>query len=91
MDVRYVEVEAFAKMQELRLLQLSYVNLYGSYEHFPKDLRWLCWHDLSSESFPTNVSLRSLVALDMQYSNLKRFWDAQAVRGNITRIKLSLL
>ncbi|KAG7543546.1 P-loop containing nucleoside triphosphate hydrolase [Arabidopsis thaliana x Arabidopsis arenosa] len=77
MDVQYFEVEAFAKMQELRLLQLSYVNLNGSYEHFPKDLRWLSWHGLSSESFPTNLSLGNLVVLDMQYSNFKQFWKAQ--------------
>lgn len=83
MDVQYLEVEAFAKMQKLRLLQLSYVDLNGGYEHFPKDLRWFCWHGFSSESFPTNLSLRSLAVLDMQYSNLKRFWKAQLVRGNI--------
>jgi hypothetical protein len=80
MDFQYFEVEAFAKMQELRLLELRYVDLNGSYEHFPKDLRWLCWHGFSLECFPINLSLESLAALDLQYSNLKRFWKAQSVR-----------
>lgn len=78
MDFQYFEVEAFAKMQELRLLELRYVDLNGSYEHFPKDLRWLCWHGFSLECFPINLSLESLAALDLQYSNLKRFWKAQS-------------
>ncbi|KAL1216026.1 Disease resistance protein RUN1 [Cardamine amara subsp. amara] len=77
MDVRYLEVEAFSKMQELRLLELSYVNLKGSYAKFSKHLRWLSWHGFSLEYIPTSFNLRSLVVMDMRYSNLKRLYEAQ--------------
>ncbi|KAA8536641.1 hypothetical protein F0562_029119 [Nyssa sinensis] len=69
------EMEAFARMHNLRLLQLSHVRLVGCYKDFPKRLRWLCWLGFPSESIPSNFPLGSLVALDMRYSKLKQFWQ----------------
>nr|ACP30564.1 disease resistance protein [Brassica rapa subsp. pekinensis] len=73
--VENLEVKAFSNLRRLRLLQLSHVVLNGSYENFPKGLRWLCWLGFPEESIPINLHLRSLVVMDMQNSNLKRLWD----------------
>ncbi|KAH0936788.1 hypothetical protein HID58_004249 [Brassica napus] len=73
--VENLEVKAFSNLRRLRLLQLSHVVLNGSYENFPKGLRWLCWLGFPEESFPINLHLRSLVVMNMQNSNLKRLWD----------------
>ncbi|KAL1216023.1 Disease resistance protein RPV1 [Cardamine amara subsp. amara] len=72
--VENFEVKAFSNMEMLRLLQLSHVHLKGSYEKFPKRLRWLCWLGFPRHSIPTDFFLGSLVVMDMQYSNLKRLW-----------------
>ncbi|KAG2238358.1 hypothetical protein Bca4012_024350 [Brassica carinata] len=56
---------------------LSHVALRGSYENFPKGLRWLCWLGFPEEYVPINLHLRSLVVMDMQKSNLKRLWNDQ--------------
>ncbi|KAF3595768.1 hypothetical protein DY000_02023758 [Brassica cretica] len=69
-----LEAKAFSNLRKLRLLQLSHVALNGSYENFPKGLRWLCWVGFPEESVPIDLHLRSLVVMDMQKSNLKRLW-----------------
>jgi hypothetical protein len=72
-DVHF-KTEAFAKMKNLRLLQINGVNLSGSYKHLSDGLRWLCWHKCPLKFLPTNFHLESLVILDMQNSNLKQVW-----------------
>ena len=59
-------------MDSLKLLQLNYVKLSGSYDDFPEDLRWLCWHGFHLETLP-DFFMGNLVALDMSYSKLKLF------------------
>ncbi|KAK9910908.1 hypothetical protein M0R45_034842 [Rubus argutus] len=36
-----LETNGFTRIRKLRLLQLSHVQLNGSFEEFPKGLRWL--------------------------------------------------
>ncbi|XP_043715484.1 disease resistance protein RUN1-like [Telopea speciosissima] len=80
-------IEAFTKMERLRMLQANYVQLLGSHEHllndlFPsmgkkhlfRELRWLCWHEFPLRYIPTNFHLENLVVLDLQYSSLKKVW-----------------
>ncbi|KAJ0752117.1 putative P-loop containing nucleoside triphosphate hydrolase [Helianthus annuus] len=38
-----LKTEALKNMDRLKLLQLKFVELNGSYENFSEDLRWLCW------------------------------------------------
>ena len=78
--VKKFKAKAFSNLRKLRLLQLSHVALSGSYENFPKGLRWLCWLGFPEESVPINLHLRSLVVMDMQNSNLKRLWNDQKVK-----------
>ncbi|KAL7591001.1 hypothetical protein Lser_V15G33205 [Lactuca serriola] len=63
---------SLAKMDKLKLLQLKYVELTGSYENFP-ELRWLCWHGCNLTTIPSGLLMSSLVAIDMSYGNLKMF------------------
>ncbi|KAJ4962795.1 hypothetical protein NE237_022734 [Protea cynaroides] len=72
-DVSF-SIEAFANMCRMRLLQLNYVHLKGGYEHFPKDLRWLCWHGFHLNSIPSNFDMENVVILDMRNSNIKEVW-----------------
>ncbi|GMP39606.1 hypothetical protein CsSME_00010373 [Camellia sinensis var. sinensis] len=69
-----IQTDAFSRMCKLRLLQLSNVRLTGQYEVFPKKLRWLCWRGYPSKYIPNEFPLESLVALDMRYGRLERFW-----------------
>ncbi|XP_059663738.1 TMV resistance protein N-like [Cornus florida] len=74
-----VDLRAFARMHNLRLLQLNNVNPTGGYEHFSKKLRWLCWHVFPLNSIPTNFYQEKLVAIDMQYSKLRQVWKDNKV------------
>ncbi|XP_076896498.1 disease resistance-like protein DSC1 [Bidens hawaiensis] len=60
-------------MANLMLLQLNYVQMNGSYEDFPEELRWLCMHGFSLKSIPLDLPMENLVALDMSYSNIESF------------------
>ncbi|XP_058216941.1 disease resistance protein LAZ5-like [Rhododendron vialii] len=70
-----LEADAFARMNKLKVLQLNGVHISGSYKKFPKGLRWLCWRGFPLESISGDFPLESLVALDMQYSQLKNVWE----------------
>ncbi|KAI3739171.1 hypothetical protein L2E82_29568 [Cichorium intybus] len=68
-----IKTDAFRNMDNLMLLQLNYVQISGSYENFPKELRWLCMHGFFLKSIPSNLPMENLVALDMSYSNIESF------------------
>lgn len=76
--------DAFIKMRKLKFLLLSNIQLCGCYKKFPKNLRWLSWHYLRSESLPSDIPLESLVALDLRYSSLKQLWKGPKVHYPIT-------
>lgn len=80
-----LRTEAFANMENLRLLQVNYVQLSRGYGHlfkelFPfvgemhlfRELRWLCWHGFNLKYIPANFHLENLVILDMQDSSIKQ-------------------
>ncbi|KAJ0230682.1 Toll/interleukin-1 receptor homology (TIR) domain-containing protein [Hirschfeldia incana] len=85
--VENFDVKTFSNLSRLRLLQLSHVALNGSYENFPKDLRWLCWLGFPEEYVPINLHLRSLVVMDMQKSNLKRLWNDNKPHESLEELK----
>ncbi|KAM2895587.1 hypothetical protein FF1_010676 [Malus domestica] len=64
--------KAFRNMKRLRLLQLNYVRLSGGYQCFSKKLRWLCWHGFPLKFIPIELCQPNIVAIDMQYSNLRQ-------------------
>ncbi|EXB30997.1 TMV resistance protein N [Morus notabilis] len=81
--------QAFAIMQGLRLLQLYYVKLNGSYEYLSKELRWLCWHGFPMKFIPNEFYLGNLVALNMKYSNLKNVWKNPKLLEKMKILNLS--
>ncbi|CAL5380258.1 unnamed protein product [Camellia sinensis] len=84
-----LEISAFVRMHKLRLLQLSYVQLSGSYKEFPKTLKWLCWSGFPLESIPIDFPVESLVSLDMRYSNMKHVWNGTKFLGLLKILNLS--
>ena len=84
-----VEIDAFAKMHKLRLLQLNYVHITGSLKEFPRRLRWLCWHGFPLKSIPIEFPLKSLIALDLRYSSLKQIWKGKRVTIFVSLIFMS--
>ncbi|KAK9273227.1 hypothetical protein L1049_018034 [Liquidambar formosana] len=85
----HLSTEAFSKMQKLRLLQLNYVRLSGSYDHFSKELRWLCWHGFPLKFIPNGFHVENLVAIDLQYSNLRQVWKETKFLGKLKVLNLS--
>ncbi|KAM7514913.1 hypothetical protein LguiA_004496 [Lonicera macranthoides] len=81
--------EGFARMDNLKLLQLNYVQLKGCYENFPQSLRWLCWHGFPLTSLPMDLPMGNLVSLDLSYSKLKQVWKGTAILGSLKVLNLS--
>ncbi|XP_042758018.1 disease resistance protein RUN1 [Lactuca sativa] len=96
-----LKTDALSKMDNLMLLQLNYVQMNGSYENFPEELRWLCMHGFLLKSIPLDLPMDNLVALDMSYSNIESFGicysnsqrleSRQKLFGSGLKVKRSLL
>ncbi|KAI3702680.1 hypothetical protein L6452_28429 [Arctium lappa] len=84
-----IETKAFKGMDKLRLLQLNYVQLHGSYKHFPTGLRWLSMHGFPLSYLPLELQLGNLVALDMSYSNLQHLWKKPKLLRSLKFLILS--
>ncbi|XAR49365.1 hypothetical protein NMG60_11032545 [Bertholletia excelsa] len=69
-----LETDAFSKMHNLKFLKLKCVQLRGSYENFPRRLRYLKWHKFPLKLIPSNFAMDELVVLNMKYSSLKYLW-----------------
>ncbi|KAI3741836.1 hypothetical protein L1987_59514 [Smallanthus sonchifolius] len=67
------QTDSLENMDKLKLLQLKYVQLTGSYEKFSEHLRWICWIGFNLRTIPCDLLLGNLVALDMSYSSLEIF------------------
>ncbi|KAL7591003.1 hypothetical protein Lser_V15G33207 [Lactuca serriola] len=68
-----LKTDSLKKMDHLKVLQLNFVHLTGSYENVSEDLRWLCWIGFHKRIIPPNLLMESLVAIDMSSSNLEAF------------------
>ena len=75
-----VKVNAFEKMNKLRLLSLDYVHLSTGYEHISKRLVWLRWKGFPLKCVPSNLPMENLVSLDLSYSRLKQVWKGTMVQ-----------
>ncbi|CAL5340851.1 unnamed protein product [Camellia sinensis] len=84
-----LEVDAFARMHKLKLLQLKYIQISGSFENFPKGLQWLCWHGFPFKSIPHDFPLENLTILDMSYSRLQIAWKGAKLLESLKILDLS--
>ncbi|KAL8239798.1 hypothetical protein R6Q59_016365 [Mikania micrantha] len=71
-EVLPLKTSSLVKMDKLKLLQLKYAKLTGSYKNFP-ELRWLCWHGCNLKTVPSGLLMSSLVAIDMSYGQVEMF------------------
>ncbi|KAJ6728835.1 hypothetical protein OIU74_006839 [Salix koriyanagi] len=69
-------------MRNVKFLQLNYMKFYGSYEHFPKNLIWLCWHGFSLRSLPKHLCLEKVVVLDLSRSCLVDAWKGKPLENH---------
>ncbi|MCH84267.1 TIR-NBS-LRR RCT1 resistance protein [Trifolium medium] len=75
----YLETKAFKKMDKLRLLQLSGVQLDGDYKYLSKELKWLSWHGFPLKFIPADFYQDNLLAVDLKYSYLEQVWKKSQV------------
>ncbi|KAI3683223.1 hypothetical protein L1987_83723 [Smallanthus sonchifolius] len=64
---------ALSKMDNLKLLQLNFVEMSGSYKNISKELRWLCMHGFHFKSIPSGLPMENMVVLDMSHSSIVSF------------------
>ncbi|KAL8254296.1 hypothetical protein R6Q59_032517 [Mikania micrantha] len=83
------ETLALSEMLNLRLLQLNYVQLSGSYKNFPQCLRLLCMHGFPLSYIPTDIQMENMVALDMSNSKLQQLWKKPKLLRSLKFFNLS--
>ncbi|KAB1207947.1 Protein SUPPRESSOR OF npr1-1, CONSTITUTIVE 1 [Morella rubra] len=66
--------ESFESMANLRLLQINYTRLVGSYKYLPAQLKWLQWKGCPLKSLPSDFSPRELAVLDLSESAIEQVW-----------------
>ena len=67
--------DTFSKMNKVRLLKLSNVQLPNGLDYLPNDLRLLSWHGYPLKYLPSNFQPNRLVILEMLYSRLEQLWN----------------
>ncbi|KAM0015703.1 putative TIR domain, P-loop containing nucleoside triphosphate hydrolase [Helianthus debilis subsp. tardiflorus] len=83
------ETLALREMRNLRLLQLNYVQLTGSYKNFPQGLRYLCMHGFPLHYIPSDLEMDNMVALDLSYSKLQQLWKKPKLLRSLRFLNLN--
>ncbi|KAF8024374.1 hypothetical protein BT93_F1531 [Corymbia citriodora subsp. variegata] len=64
----------FARLVNLRFLQLDHGNFQGDFkDHFPQ-IRWLSWSNCPSKFLATNFGLENLAVLELSRKNITKDW-----------------
>ena len=74
-----VDSKAFARMHQLRVLQLNYACLKGNFQCLSKRLRYLEWYGFPLKTIPSDLHMENLVAIYMPYSSLIELWKGAKV------------
>ncbi|XP_071718519.1 disease resistance protein RPV1-like [Rutidosis leptorrhynchoides] len=85
-----LQTDTLNEMYDMMILHLDYIQINGSYENFPEELRWLHMHGFPSKSIPIELPTENLVALDLSYSNIVSFGDPQPLDSGKKRLFGSL-
>jgi hypothetical protein len=78
-DANHFSTKAFEKMNRLRLLQLTGVQLDGDFDYLSRKLRWLCWKGFPLTCIPINLYQGNLVSIELENSNIKLVWEDNQV------------
>ncbi|MED6176056.1 hypothetical protein PIB30_084252 [Stylosanthes scabra] len=89
MDPISLSTKAFKEMNKLRLLQLEKVKLDGDFKYISRDLRWMSWHGFPLSHIPKNCYQKGLVAIELEYGNLKIAWKQAQVLNKLKILNLS--
>ncbi|KAK9016364.1 hypothetical protein V6N11_078865 [Hibiscus sabdariffa] len=81
-----LNVDAFSKMKNLRLLKLLCLTNCDELKYLPSELRLLDWMGYPLRFLPTSFQPDNLVALLLPYSRIEQLW-----KGNILLYKLKVL
>ncbi|KAJ4719283.1 Disease resistance protein [Melia azedarach] len=71
-----LRTKPFKSMVSLRLLQINYVKLEGSFKFLPADLKWLQWKDCRMKALPSDFFPSELAVLDLSESGIERVWGS---------------
>ncbi|KAL9685814.1 hypothetical protein QQ045_023268 [Rhodiola kirilowii] len=88
-NLESIDTVAFTNLDNLDLLELSYVQLMGGFYNFPKEIKWLWWQGCPLESIPQDLELYKLVVLGMQHSQLLNVWEDNKFLGALKILDLS--
>ncbi|KAM7460212.1 hypothetical protein LguiB_036406 [Lonicera macranthoides] len=80
-----IAIEAFRKMQKLRLLEVHNVWTPRVPEYPPSELRWLIWEEYPSKSLPPRFEADNLVGIQLYRSSIERPW--RGGKANLKQIK----
>ncbi|XP_059627160.1 disease resistance protein RPV1-like [Cornus florida] len=67
--------EDFARLVNLRYLQVDCIDLVGDFKLLLSRLRWLRWHSCPLQFKPTNFHIKNLVILDLSDSDITEDWE----------------
>ncbi|GMP94258.1 hypothetical protein CsSME_00043778 [Camellia sinensis var. sinensis] len=83
--------KAFEPMVNLRLLQINYVNLDGSFNLLCAELKWLQWKGCPLKTLPAEFCSPGLAVLDLSESNMVQIWDHKRWHWYRNRVAKKLL
>ncbi|KAM7491016.1 hypothetical protein LguiA_033937 [Lonicera macranthoides] len=84
-----ISCKTFERMHNLRLLQINYVHLTGSFGCLPEELKWLSWQHCPLKELPSDFLLENLVVLDLRYSSLTYVWQGIKSLKNLKILNLA--
>ncbi|XLS48363.1 hypothetical protein HN51_022721 [Arachis hypogaea] len=84
-----LSTKAFEEMNKLRLLQLEKVQLDGDFKYISRDLRWMSWHGFPLSHIPKSCCQKGLVAIELEYGNLKIAWKQAQLLNKLKILNLS--
>ncbi|KAF7851512.1 hypothetical protein BT93_L3788 [Corymbia citriodora subsp. variegata] len=64
----------FARLVNLRFLQLDHGNFQGDFKDHFSELRWLSWSNCPSKFLATNFGLENLAILELSGNNITKDW-----------------
>lgn len=71
-----LHTKPFKSIVSLRLLQINYVKLEGSFKFLPAELKWLQWKDCRMKTLPSDFNPSQLAILDLSESGIEYVWGS---------------